>query len=242
MNKLRYILAFLLCISLTKSFGQRRDVGDYGYEKEYTLGINKNTNGGLIGGAVIKVGTRIDDNKFNFWGIEISNVKNPKEVRYNTVLGSSYIFGKSNHLYAVRPHFGRELVLFKKAPNQGVQVSILGAFGPSIGLIAPYMIQYSINQLETVTEQYESTKHLSRNNILGTGGILDGIGQSKIGVGGHAKAAVLFEFGVFKSNVTGLELGTLLEGFTREIPIIPTTENNQIFQSVYFTFFYGFRQ
>lgn len=242
MNKLSYTLAFLLFVTLTKTFGQRGDLGDVDYDKEYTLGINKNTNGGLIGGAVLKIATRIDDDKFNFWGIELSNVKNPKEVRYNTVLGSSYIFGKSNHLYVLRPHVGRELILFKKAPNQGVQVSVIGAAGPSIGLIAPYMIQYSINRLETVTEQYDPTRHLSRNNILGTGGVLDGIGQSKIAVGAQAKAAVSFEFGVFKSNVTGLELGYMLEGFTKEIPLIPTAENNQVFQSAYFTFFYGFRR
>jgi hypothetical protein len=33
-----------------------------------------------------------------------------------------------------------------------------------------------------------------------------------------------------------------LEGFNKEIVLMPTTENRQIFQSVYFTFFYGFRK
>jgi hypothetical protein len=242
MTRLRYILSLLLFIIATKSFGQREDVGNYEYDREYVIGINKNTNGGLIGGLMFKVGTRIDDTKFSFWGLEFANVKNPKEVRYNTVLGNRYVFGKSNYLYAIRPQIGRELILFKKAPNQGVQVSVIGAAGPSIGLIAPYIIEYSINRLETVTEQYDPAKHTSRFNILGTGGALEGIGQSKFAVGAHAKAAVSFEFGIFKSNVTGLELGYMLEAFNKKIPLITTAENNQIFHSAYFTFFYGFRQ
>lgn len=242
MSRLIYILPILFIFSLQNTFGQREDVGNYEYDKEYLFGVNKNTNGGLIGGFVFKAGTRIDDTQFSFWSIELSNVKNQKEVRYNTVLGNSYIFGKSNYLYSIRPQYGRELVLFKKAPNQGVQVSALAAVGPTFGLIAPYYIEYAVNRVETVTEQFDPEIHQSRYNILGTGSLFQGIGQSEFAFGANAKAAVSFEFGVFRSNVTGLELGYMLEGFTKEIPLIPTTENNQIFQSVYFTFFYGFRQ
>lgn len=224
------------------AFSQRDDIGNYEYDKEYLFGLNKNTNGGLIGGIAFKMGTRIDDSQFAFWGVELSNVKNQKEARYNTVLGNSYIFGKSNYLYAIRPHYGREIILFKKAPNQGVQVSALAAAGPTFGLIAPYFIEYALNRVETVVEQYDPEKHQSRFNILGTGRLFQGIGQSQLAIGAMAKAALHFEFGVFRSSVTGLELGYMVEGYNKEIPLIPTTENAQFFQSAYFTFFYGFRK
>ncbi|RAI89952.1 hypothetical protein [Algoriphagus yeomjeoni] len=242
MNKLKFILPLLLLTFSIDSFAQREDIGNYEYDKEYMFGLNKNTNGGLIGGIVFKVGTRLDDTQFSFWAVELSNVKNPKEIRYNTVLGNSYIFGKSNYLYSIRPQYGREIILFKKAPNQGVQVSALAAVGPTFGLIAPYYIEYALNRVETVREQYDPEIHQSRFNILGTGRLFEGIGQSEFAIGANLKAALSFEFGVFRSNATGLELGYMLEGFTKEIPLIPTTENRQLFQSVYFTFFYGFRQ
>jgi hypothetical protein len=242
MRRIIYISIFLIFLSATSSYAQREDMGNYEYDREVLFGINKNTNGGLIGGFVLKLGYRIDESKFQFFGLDLVNVKNPKEVRYNTVLGNSYIFGKSNYLYSIRPYYGRELIVFKKAPQQGVQVSLLGAIGPSIGIIAPYYIEYAINRLETVREQYDPERHQSRYNILGPGRIFEGLGESDIAFGGNAKAAVLFEFGVFKSNVTGLELGYQLEGFTKEIPLMPTVENRQVFQSVYFTFFYGFRK
>lgn len=244
MRKITLISVFLFFLSATFSFAQREDAGDYDYDREVIFGINKNTNGGLIGGFVLKMGYRIDETKFQFFGLDLVNVKNPKEVRvrYNTALGSSYIFGKSNYLYSIRPYYGREVIVFKKAPQQGVQVSLLGAIGPTLGIIAPYYIEYKVNRLQTVREQYDPEVHQSKFDILGPGRVFEGLGQSEVAFGGNAKAAVLFEFGVFKSNVTGLELGYQLEGFTREIPLMPTVENRQVFQSVYFTFFYGFRK
>ncbi len=242
MSKLKLILPIFFFFTSLSAFSQREDVGNYEYDKEYLFGLNKNTNGGLIGGVVFKSGTRLDDTNFAFWGIELSNVKNQKEVRYNTVLGNSYIFGKSNYLYAIRPHYGREVILFKKAPNQGVQVSALAAAGPTLGLIAPYYIEYAVNRVETVTEQYDPEVHQSRFNILGTGRLFQGLGESDVAFGATLKAALMFEFGVFRSSATGLEVGYMVEGYTKEIPLIPTTENNQLFQSAYFTFFYGFRK
>lgn len=242
MKAIKYILPVLFLTLCFSVYGQREDAGDYEYDREVLFGVNKNTNGGLIGGFSLKMGFRIDETNFQFFGLDFANVKDPKEVRYNTVLGNSYIFGKSNYLYSIRPYYGRELIVFKKAPQQGVQVSVLGAVGPTIGIIAPYVIEYAVNRLETVREQFNPAVHQSRFNIIGPGRIFEGLGQSDIAFGANAKAAVNFEFGVFKSNVTGLELGYQLEGFTKEIPLIPTIESRQLFQSVYFTFFYGFRK
>jgi hypothetical protein len=242
MNKLNFLFSLFFFLLTLPALAQREDAGNYEYDREYLLGVNKNTNGGMIGGLALKVGTRLDDSQFAFFGLELANVKHPKEVRYSTVTGNNYIFGKSNYLYAIRPHYGREVILFKKAPNQGVQVSALGAVGPSIGLIAPYFIEYAINRVETVVEQYDPAIHQSRFNILGTGRLLEGIGQSELAIGGMAKAALYFEFGVFKSNATGLEVGYQVEGFQKKIPLILREQNRQFFQSAYFTLFFGFRK
>ena len=123
-----------------------------------------------------------------------------------------------------------------------MQVSALAAIGPTLGLISPYYIEYAINRVETVVEQYDPEVHQSRFNILGTGRVFQGLGQSDLAIGAMVKGALMFEFGVFRSNVTGLELGVMVEGYNKEIPLIPTTENQQLFRSAYFTFFYGFRK
>ncbi len=241
MNKLNFLFPVFFFLLTLPVLAQREDTGNYEYDREYLLGVNKNTNGGIVGGLALKVGTRLDDSQFAFFGLELANVKHPKEVRYTTVTGNNYIFGKSNYLYAIRPHYGREVILFKKAPNQGVQVSALAAVGPSIGLIAPYFIEYARTRTETVVEQYDPEVHQSRFNILGTGRLLEGIGKSELAIGGMAKAALYFEFGVFKSNATGLEVGYQVEGFQKKIPLILREQNRQFFQSAYFTLFFGFR-
>lgn len=235
-------LVFLILMGLSQfSFAQREDAGDYEYDREVLFGINKNTNGGLIGGFNLKIGSRIDDKNFQFFQLELANVKNPREVRYNTVLGNSFVFGKTNYLYAVRPQYGRERILFKKAPQKGVQISVLSALGPTLGVVAPYYIEYSLSRSESVREQYDPGKHVFWD-VLGPGRLFEGISESELAIGGHVKAAVVFEFGVFRSNVSGLELGYLLEGFTKEIELMPTVSNRQIYQSAYFTLFYGFRK
>ncbi len=242
MNKLNFLFPVFFFLLTLPVLAQREDTGNYEYDREYLLGVNKNTNGGMVGGLALKVGTRLDDSQFAFFRLELANVKHPKEVRYTTVTGNNYIFGKSNYLYAIRPHYGREVILFKKAPNQGVQVSALAAVGPSIGLIAPYFIEYARTRTETVVEQYDPEVHQSRFNILGTGRLLEGIGKSELAIGGMAKAALYFEFGVFKSNATGLEVGYQVEGFQKKIPLILREQNRQFFQSAYFTLFFGFRK
>ena len=40
------------------------------------------------------------------------------------------IFGKSNYLYAIRLQYGRDIILFKKAPQQGVEIKLVTAIGP----------------------------------------------------------------------------------------------------------------
>jgi hypothetical protein len=54
---------------------------EFFYERELTYGINLNTNGGLIGGVAGKYAIRIDNRWFHYIGLEIVNVKNPKEER-----------------------------------------------------------------------------------------------------------------------------------------------------------------
>ncbi|HLT08396.1 MAG TPA: hypothetical protein VK014_12775 [Cyclobacteriaceae bacterium] len=242
MTMAKKYLVFCILMGLTQlAFAQREEAGDYDYDREVLFGVNKNTNGGLIGGFNLKLGSRIDERTFQFFQLEFANVKNPREVRYNTVLGNSFVFGKTNYLYAVRPQYGRELLLFKKAPQKGVQISVLSAVGPTAGVVAPYYIEYAVSRAESVREQYNPAVH-NFWDVLGPGRLFEGIGDSELVLGGHFKAAVVFEFGVFKSNVSGLELGYHLEGFTKEIELMPTVSNRQFYQSAYFTLFYGFRK
>jgi len=212
---------------------------DFDYRTESIWGIKKSTTGGLISGFIFKHTRAITPTKFQTYGIELVNVKHPQEVRYTSFTGNSYIFGKENYLYSIRLQYGRDYVLFKKATQQGVQINGLIAIGPTIGLVAPYYIELA-NGLRV---PFDSNNPIhERQNIIGTGGLLQGIGESQIKIGVNLKAALSFEFGTFKNSISGFETGFMLEAFTEEIPLVPAAENRAIFPSVYISLIYGSRR
>jgi hypothetical protein len=142
----------------------------------------------------------------------------------------------------VRLSYYREAILFKKAPQQGVQINLVGAIGPTIGFEAPYYVEVGVDG-GMLKEPYDHTNPNHKpDQIIGTGNILQGVGQSSIVPGLNAKVGLAFEFGTFKSNVIGVEVGFQADWFTREINLIPTTENYSLFPSAYATLFYGSRK
>jgi hypothetical protein len=232
----KFTLAIAVCTMLSKSAFSQFTEQQIDYTKEITWGLNKNTNGGLIGGIILKMGVSRGNDVFQTYAIELSNVKHPKELSYRQA--SSFVWGKQNFLYSIRGQYGREKLLFKKAPQQGVQISMGAAGGPSIGIIAPYYIQYGE---QNTYEQFDPEKH-AFSKILGSGRLFQGLGESKLTVGGNFKGYLNFEFGAFKNNVAGLEIGAMLEAYAKEVVIMPTQDNRAIFPSAYFTLFWGTRK
>lgn len=239
------ILLFIFLISGFHSVtAQTQD--SYEYNSEFTWGINKNSSGGLIGGFTFKKARKRSDRILETFGVEIMNVKLPQEARHNSAYtGNYFIYGKSNYLYALRLQYGRDFILFTKAPQQGVEIKAVFAGGPSIGIVAPYYIERTVDNsyFSSVHEQYDPyNPNHSYNNILGTGNLFEGVGESKIQMGGNLKAALNFELGVTKSQVTGFEVGLLVDAYFNEVVLMPTAENKSVFTTVFFTLFYGNRK
>ena len=185
---------------------------------------------------------RRTDNTLHYFGIEIVNVKHPKEERYYSFTGNTYIYGKSNYLYNLRTYYGRDFILFRKAPQQGVQVDAIVSGGPTFGIVAPYYIEYLEPDGSVVKEQYDPKKHDNRENILGTGNLFQGIGQSNIQPGLNLKVALSFEFSTIKYSVVGIETGFMFEAFINKIPIIPTAEQYRFYPNAFVSLYYGTRK
>ena len=64
------------------------------------------------------------------------------------------------------------------------------------------------------------------------------IDEIKIRPGFNVKAAINFEFGT-KKSATALEVGFLADFFIKEIIIMPTAENYNIYPTAFITLFYG---
>jgi hypothetical protein len=236
----RIFFTGLLLFFITFTGFAQVDDEEYDYSTEFIWGINKNTNGGLIGGFFARYGTRVNDRVFQTFGVELLNVKHPKEMRYPSYTGNTYIWGKTHYLYAIRPQYGRDILLFKKAPQQGVQINYSIAAGPTVGIHAPYYIEISKDGgVQRV--HYDPALH-DQVSILGTGGLFQGIGESNLLLGAHLRTAISFEFGTFQNNVTGLEFGFSAEVFPNEVILMPKADNRSFFTAAFVTLFYGSRR
>lgn len=239
LKKFSFFLIALL-ISVSGLFAQTQD--SYEYQSEFIWGINKNTYGGLIGGFVFKKGRKLNDRMLETFGLEVMNVKHPQEVRQNSTNGNLFIFGKSHYLYALRFQYGRDLILFKKAPQQGVEVKVVTAVGPSLGVVAPYYVELSADGGGFASIRVPYRVGIQSADILGPGRLFEGLGESKIKLGMNLKAALNFELGTIKSQVTGFEAGILLDAYTSKIVMVPTAENYAFYPTLFFTLFYGSRK
>ncbi len=246
------LYAFLLSLLCLPFYSKAQDVDvPEDYISELIYGINLNTNGGLIGGFMLKSTKIIKPKVYRSIGIEIVHVKSPKEIRITSPnTGNSFIYAKRNYLYSFRPQYGRDIILFRKAPEEGIQVSGIFAGGPSFGLVVPYYILYnSSSGIRSV--QYDPNIHTSITDMLGPGNLLDGIGGSKIILGLHAKVGMSLDFGTFRNSISGVEVGVTVEGFgqTPELVANPDTSstaleapNKRIFTAFYVNIFFGTRK
>ena len=208
------------------------------YKNEWLYGLNFNTNGGLLGGVMFKYGRTLKDRQFHGFSVEMVNVKHPKERRFPIpATGASFIPGKSNYLYIVRPQYNREYTLFKKAREQGVQVNAMLSLGPSLAVVAPYLVE--IDQRQVV--QYNPIVH-DLSQITGLGGFMEGLSQADIKVGASFKSSLFFELGTGNRNVTGFEVGFTLDAYNDEIVIMPQAKNRSVYTAGFVTFFYGIRK
>ncbi len=235
---LRYSIFIILIISLLSYPVLAQEEEDEEYRSEIVYGLNFNTNGGIIGGAIFKYSQAVSSSMYQTFGIEVVNVKHPKELRVTYNNTNTFIAGKQNYLFAVRPQYGRELVLFRKAPDEGVQINAVAAIGPTLGLVKPYYVLYSYSTTDVRSERYEPDRHdLAR--IIGTGGMFEGFDEIKIVPGVNFKAGLSFELSGFRNSVTGFEVGFMLEKYTSDVVLMPAARNRSFYTSGYLNVYFG---
>lgn len=217
------ILFLISCLSIAKA-----QIADdpFEYGVEYLWAVSKTSRSGLISGGLFRYSAKISDRTYRTLGFEFANIKHPQEQRYrNPLTGSAFVWGKQNYLFALRPQYGYDRILFKKADQKGVQINGSLAAGPSLGWVIPYYVDL----FEGGSIQYDPDVINDISRILGASGVFRGMGSSSMRIGAHIRASLLFEFGSFKSNITGFEVGFLAEAYAGDMTILPLAENNANF-------------
>lgn len=246
MKKLLIFSSFVFFL-LAEAKSQQDDPFDYG--QEFLFGVTKATNGGLISGGFFRYSAKKTDRLFQTFGLEIANVRHPQERRVQTPTffsSSSFYEGKEKYLISTRLMYGYDLLLFKKAEQKGVQINGVLMGGPTLGLVSPYFLRSESGDLVTYSQfsnRPGSGPGTGPISIVGPAGYFSGVNQMEVALGAHLRASLLFEFGSFKSKVTGFEVGFLGEIFSREIEIVPLgTKNYNFYPAAFVSILFGSRK
>ena len=214
------------------------------YSRQMYGGVQLHSNG--LGGF-FNYGRYQNASKVFILGIDAVSMKHEKEVKsYNPVYedGRSYVYGKVNNFYVLRPSVGIKKIHTVKLRKSGVQVGYSIAGGPSLGLLKPVYLEIgypSIPYQYWVTERYDPQRHFF-DDIYGRASGLEGLNELKLLPGGFVKFAFNFEYSTEKDGLKGMETGVVLDAYPKPVPIMAEEiigQNRQFFVSFYLNFFIG---
>lgn len=269
MNRLFLPLLFVCLATLTAGAQQQLPanqniygVGGRGiiYDQELNFSFGIATPRNLFVG--IRSGRLISYDKLKFWSASIGTIRHSRERRENRedVLQNSnrisrgYTFGKINQLYAIRVGFGMRKYLSEKARQRGVALGYSYEFGPSLGLLKPYYLEYLTgetgpgNGLEDIRYSEEDEfRFTNQGGIFGASPWTVGLDEVRIRPGIHAKVAAHFGFGAFDEVSKSLEAGLMADFFLGNTDLMlesdrtPGISNPPLFLSLFLNVQFGKR-
>lgn len=214
---------------------------------------SKEISGGVIfhnlgWGAEFRKGKNITVFKKRLFEFDFVGMKSPKQIKtYNIyfINAKRYVYGKLNYVYILRGGIGLQKLLNRKPYWGGVELRYFYYGGVSLGFAKPvylYILNFtsSIYEYEITTEKYDPEKHFY-DNIYGRAPFTKGLEQTKLYPGIYAKFGVNFEFGIFKSKISALEIGTVIDFFPKAIPIMAFNKSKNLFVTIYLSINFGKR-
>lgn len=249
---MRYTVCILFLIFFT-SFGaysqtQEATIFDEAtvvYQNSIYAGAIIHTNGW---GAHITIGKAKTAFKSRIYQLDLVGMKHPKEIRtFNPYREQprSYIFGKLNTLFIIRPSIGNRIVSFDKIRKSGVSVGYNWRVGPSLGIMRPVYLeigvpgQYPYQQV--VVEKYDPEVH-KYDDILGRAGGLRGLNELKLKPGLYGAIALNFEYDANRYGMKGIEIGATIDYYPIEpVEIMAFAENYRFFFNFYLSLQLGKR-
>ncbi|MDF1697764.1 MAG: hypothetical protein P1U56_18095 [Saprospiraceae bacterium] len=228
------------------------------YRKERAFEARLHTHGGLIGMNFGEIKTYY---KTNYFHISLGYLKDPRESRQNRNLSfsfpersKSFAFGKQNSVINLRGGLGSKRFLSEKAKRKGIAIGYDYQVGPSIAILKPYYLEllYSVENGGVTdrvlrTERYtpeNAEKFTTYNDVFGGAGYFTGFGELTVVPGIQAQLGLFFSMGAFDKYVKALELGMMVDVYSKKLPIMIETEeisNKPYFFNFYIKFLLGKR-
>ncbi len=184
--------------------------------------------------------------------IEFGEHKHPKETKRNSRLSTNtnanpapYIFGKINNFYTFKVGYGnRKLIAGKPEPGT-VSVHWVYLGGICLGMAKPYYIEVvspATSAVETLKySDARKNEFINDNNIIGSAGFSQGLGEMQYIPGIHFKTALHFDFAANKHGKIAIETGANVEYYTSPIALMVEQKDVPYFINVYAALQFGRR-
>ncbi len=245
--------ALLFCLLFTLIALESRAQGSFTppakvgivYNQESTFNVRLSTSRSLSVGA--EFGKLRTYNRTKIWSVYFGELKHPKEQRQSADPRASrafrpFVYGKQNSLFVLRAGWGSKRYLSEKAKQKGVAIGFSYSIGPSLGLLKPYYLALAhegdLSTSYRVRHQKYSPENasifLNNTRILGASPFSRGIGETSLLPGGNASIAYHMDWGAFDEMVKALEIGFMVDVFSKKAPIFVSDEQNK---QIFFNFF-----
>ena len=240
-------ILLVLCCSMV-AMGQRKNAvipkaSSSPKTNQWSLGVSTSTNSGILGGVQFRKPWGSQETK-NFIELEAARLNDYREFdspyTYN---GRTHVEGKLNQLFVLRPAYGRQWTLLQKSTEGGQKLIGLISTGPSVGVQKPYYVEISYDNGIQSTAEVPLAQTLDNSYkkviIMGESSLWKGLNESQIVPGWHLKTAVNMEIETLKQNNIGVEIGFIVDYFTKPIEMLNLTAGRQVYTTGYIRFSMG---
>jgi len=243
MKKLLIILFTLCNASRLFAQGELDQQQKIFFRNEKSFAVLLNSDGA---GISYRDGKRIDYLNKRYFEIEAGTFKHPKEYRLSSYYSQagSFVFGKLNSPFYFRGSIGRQHELFRKADLGGVAIRYFYSAGPVVALYKPiyykifHTVSLPLDKWEIREEKFDVTIH-QPYDIYSKASFTKGLKEIKAIPGLFAKGGFNFEYSKEDKFIHAIEVGTQINGFLKEIPIMATSNNKSIFLSLFVSYRFG---
>lgn len=247
LNKLIYILIFVLLISITDSVFSQGEIAEREsivFKNEYSLGLGLYSNGF---GADFVYGKRVNARLKTLYSCGLNIVKHPKEKKiYNpdpfVDSQERFVFGKLNHFYTFKGGMGLKKEVFSKADKGSISISYSYNVGGILGILKPIyyhqIITVNPDSYETIIDKFNESIH-SAGEIYGRAHYKYGLDEISLVPGAYGKFDMTFEYSSVDSLIRAIQVGVQLDVYPKRIPILAVETNNQLMLSIFIIYRFG---
>lgn len=197
-------------------------------------------------GVNFRIGKNVSFFKSRILELEFVSIKHPKQIRVINPYyfnARSYVYGKLNHVYALRATYGIKKLLNRKPYWGGIELRYFISGGASLAIMKPVYLYFWDETYTLIREEkYDpGNPYHGSEYIYGRAPYTRGLGELKVSPGVLAKAGLNFEFGKYNSKIRALEAGAVAEFFPISIPIMAQNNPQNFFLTFYIAFHFGKR-